>query len=165
MLTALFFTGAALAQVVEETPVIYNPAHDNPFAFIAQEYLPFILVLLILLIVLLVIGIIYLVSTLYLKFNDAKRMPSEVKFSVSKSTSEQLDKLMKEMGESDRASFVRKIITEELTESYVLDQEKYISDVVSDYVRSPAMQDRLRYTIANILLAEDEKSSKKQRGK
>jgi hypothetical protein len=67
---------------------------------------------------------------------------------------------MQSEGETDRAVFVRKIITGELAGDRNGDPEEYLRDVAITCVRSPEIQERFRYTIAEILLSDQNRREK-----
>lgn len=132
-------------------------------SFVSAEYVTLVQVLLILLIILLLLVIIYLLGTLITRIRDTRSSPAGIKIPVSKTTQAQLDRLMEDAGEHDREAFIRRLITDELTETADNAQTDYIRKAVASSINSPEVQERLRQTIAEILMDETDTTPRKNR--
>lgn len=122
--------------------------------FVSSEYFTLIVVLLILLIVLLLLAILYMISTLIPRLTAVKN--PGIHLQISETAKQQIERLMKQEGASNRTRFIQTLITEELRCSHSAHTEQEsIREAVSAYVDSPEAQDRFRRFVAERLLDEN----------
>ncbi len=156
----LLLTLTLTAGVIPAAAAVSTPGTETEgqfvISFVSAEYVTLVQVLLILLIVLLLLVIIYLLSTLLVRLRETRRPAAGIKIPISKTTLGQLDHLMENAGEHDREAFVRQLITDELTGTAGTVQTDYIRQAVSSSINSPQVQERLRQTIAEILMDDSD---------
>ena len=122
--------------------------------FVSSEYFTLIVVLLILLIILLLLAIVYMISTLIPRLTAMKN--PGIHLEISETAKQQIERLMKQEGASNRTRFIQSLITEELSRSSSAHTEQEsIREAVSAYVDSPEAQDRFRRFVAESLLDEN----------
>ncbi|WP_338095228.1 hypothetical protein [Methanorbis rubei] len=132
-----------------------DPQHA--MVFVSSDAIALIVILLVLLIVLLLLAIIYMISTLIPKLSLAKN--AKIYLHISETTRQQISRLMKKEGATNRDEFVQKLIVEELScnQSTHAEQES-IQEVVTVYVESPEAQERFRRFVAKSLLDDDDQT-------
>lgn len=160
LLTAVFAAVPAAAQdngtIGEIAGAVSDGTEDKAQAlvFVSSEYFTLIVVLLILLIILLLLAIVYMISTLIPRLTTMKN--PGIHLQISKTAKQQIERLMKHEGESNRTKFIQNLIVEELTRAHsAYAEQESIREAVSAYVDSPEAQDRFRRFVAESLLNED----------
>ncbi|MDV0442447.1 hypothetical protein [Methanorbis furvi] len=130
-----------------------DPQHA--MIFVSSDAIALIVILLVLLIVLLLLAIIYMISTLIPKLSQAKK--AKTPLHISETTKQQISRLMKKEGVTNRDEFVQKLIVEELSCNQSSHAElESIQEVVTAYVESPEAQEKFRRFVARSLLGDDE---------
>ncbi len=167
LLTAVFAVVPAAAQdngtIGDVSSAVSNGPGEEGHAlvFISPEYFTLIVVLLILLIILLLLAIVYMISTLIPRLTAMKS--TGIHLQISETAKQQIDRLMKQEGATNRTKFIQSLIIEELSRSHsAYAEQESIREAVSAYVDSPEAQDRFRRFVAESLLDED-RSQQEQR--